>query len=445
MAIIWLFISVVLIIIGTTKYDIHPILALLLAALIFGLGTGMDPISLVDTINVGFGETIGSIGIVIIAGLLIGAFLEHSGGAMALSELILRIIGKKRIHSTMAMMGYVVAIPVFADSGFIILSSLNKTLSSKAGVSIAGTAVSLSLGLMATHTMVPPTPGPIAAAGIIGADLGLVIIYGLIASIISVSLCVLFARYMGDKIQISSKQVQEKAPQNISSDPSNLPAAWHSALPIVIPIVLIILKSVRDLPSSPLGESVVTQIIGFIGLPVPALIIGMLISFTLPKKFSSKFLSPNGWVGKAMASGAVIILITGVGGAFGMVLQQSDLSNLLESSLSSLSIGIWLPYLIAMGLKTAQGSSTVSIITTASIISPLLISMGLDTEIDMALSVVAIGAGAAGVSHANDSFFWVVTQLSELNVSQGYRTHSIGTFLLGFSSMIILTVLQFLI
>ena len=443
MAIIWLSISVVLIIVGTSKFDIHPILALLLAALLFGLGTGMDPVLLIDTINSGFGSTIGSIGLVIIAGLVIGAFLEHSGGAIALSESILKLIGKNRIHSAMGIMGYVVSIPVFADSGFIILSSLNKVLSRKAGISIAGTTVALSLGLMATHTMVPPTPGPIAAAGIIEADLGLVIVCGLVASIFALWVGIHFAKYIGAKLEIPlEEQFVHQSPSNDPKIPAT-PKAWHSILPIIIPIVLIILKSLRDLPSAPFADSIFSSIIGFIGLPVPALIVGMLISFSLPSKFDPKNLGPRGWVGKAMTSGAIIILITGAGGAFGKVLQQSDLSTLLESSLSSLSLGIWLPYLIAMGLKTAQGSSTVSIVTTASIISPLLASMGLQSDIDLALTVVAIGAGAAGVSHANDSFFWVVTQLSGLDVGQGYRTHSIGTLLLGFSAMIVLSIIHY--
>ncbi len=417
-------------------------MSLLAAAFLFGLLSGMPLEKIIETINAGFGGTIGSIGIVILAGIIIGAFLENSGGAQTLASIILNIVGEKRIHTAMGFIGYIVSIPVFADSGFVILSSLNRALTKKAKLSLAGTAIALSLGLTATHTMVPPTPGPIAAAGIIGADLGLVILIGLVTSLFGLSMSILFAKNAGKRIYIDphdERDVEEK-PSKSSYQPSGL----KSFMPILIPIILIVLSSVAAFPTNPFGDGQTKIILRFIGNPVTALFIGVIISFFLPEKFEKEMLSTSGWVGKALESAAIIILITGAGGAFGRVLQNSDIATLIGENITGTGIGIWMPFLIAAAIKTAQGSSTVAIITTASIVSPLLPALGLDSDISKAIAVIAIGAGSTVVSHANDSFFWVVTQMSGMNIKQGYRTHSLGTLILGLSSMVFLTIISLL-
>ena len=431
---------ILFIVITSTKLKVHPFLSLLAAAFLFGLLSGMPLEKIIETINAGFGGTIGSIGIVILAGIIIGAFLENSGGAQTLANIILKIVGEKRIHTAMGFIGYIVSIPVFADSGFVILSSLNRALTKKAKLSLAGTAIALSLGLTATHTMVPPTPGPIAAAGIIGADLGLVILIGLITSLFGLSICILFAKNAGKGIYIDPHD--EKAIEEKPAESTYHPSGLKSFLPILIPIILIILSSVAAFPTNPFGDGQAKLILRFIGNPVTALFIGVIISFSLPEKFEKEMLSTTGWVGKALESAAIIILITGAGGAFGRVLQNSDIATLIGANITGSGLGIWMPFLIAAAIKTAQGSSTVAIITTASIVSPLLPALGLDSDISKAIAVIAIGAGSTVVSHANDSFFWVVTQMSGMNINQGYRTHTLGTLILGLSSMIFLTILS---
>lgn len=431
---------IIFIVVTSTRFKVHPFLSLLAAAFLFGLFTGMPLNKILESVNTGFGGTIGNIGIIIVAGIIIGTFLENSGGAQTLAGFVLKIVGKKRIHTAMGVIGYIVSIPVFADSGFVILSSLNRALTKKAKISIAGTAIALSLGLTASHTMVPPTPGPIAAAGIIGADLGMVILIGMCTSIFGLIISIMFSKDTGKKVYIDPNSENDSVETEVSIQYQ--PSVLKSFLPILIPIILIVFSSVAEIPTHPFGDGQFRSVLGFIGNPVIALFIGVLISFLLPEKLNREMLGTSGWVGNALKSAAIIILITGAGGAFGKVLQNSQMATLLGDNLQNTGFGLWLPFLIAAAIKTAQGSSTVAIITAASIVSPLLGALGLDTEISKAMVVIAIGSGAAVVSHANDSFFWVVTQMSGMNIKQGYRTHSLGTIILGFSSMIFLTVLN---
>lgn len=433
-------ISIVFIVVASTRFKIHPFLSLILGALLFGLCTGMSPQSILDAITAGFGGTIGSIGIIIVAGIIIGAFLENSGGAQALADFVLKLVGKKKVHTAMGFMGWVVSIPVFADSGFIILSSLNRALTKKAKLSLAGTAVALSLGLIATHTMVPPTPGPVAAAGILEADLGLVILLGVIVSLFGLVVAIFYSKWAGKKVYIDPSLNEPTEPQ--TTEPDYKPGVLLSFLPIIIPIVLIVLRSVAEFPTNPLGQGQLKSIVSFIGNPIIALFIGIFIALFLPKKFDKEMLSTTGWVGEALKSAATIILITGAGGAFGKVLQSSDIATILGENLMATSLGIWFPFIVSMVIKTAQGSSTVAMITAASIVAPLMGSLGFDAELSRAFVVIAIAAGAAVFSHANDSFFWVVTQMSGMNINQGYRTHSLGSAILGVASMIFLYILS---
>jgi GntP family gluconate:H+ symporter len=443
-AILLLLLSVLLIILLTAKLNVHPFLALLGAALFFGLFSEMTLDTIVQSVNDGFGITLGKIGIVIVLGVIIGAFLEHSGGAFKLAEIILGIIGKKRVHAAMGIVGFIVSIPVFADSGFIILNPLNKSLSKRAKLSIVGTATALILGLMITHVLVPPTPGPIAAAGIIGADVGLVMLVGLVIGAISLVLAIFYCQKMGAKYYIDPNP--DVAENEIQEKIREAPSAIKSFLPILVPILLIVGKSLIEFNLAEGQESAGwVKGITFIGEPVIALIIGMLISFLLPRKFDKKLLSTTGWVGQAMSDASNIILITGAGGIFGTILQNSGIATTLADSLSTANLGIWLPFLLCAAIKTAQGSSTVALITTASIIAPLLGTLGFITDIDKALVVAAIGAGAMVVSHANDSGFWILTQFSGIDVKTGYKVYTLGTFVVGTFAALLVFAATFLL
>ena len=435
MELLYLGIAVLGIIWMTARLKWHPFLALLLISIAYGLVSGMPMDELIKAINEGFGATLGKIGLIIVIGVIIGAFLEHSGGARTLAKQVLRWIGGKRIPLAMGVLGYVVSIPVFCDSGFMLLDPLGKSLSRGAKVSLAGAAVALGLGLLVSHTLVPPTPGPIAAAGILEADLGLVILFGLPVSLVALGVSVFFASRYASRTYLDPGALQQE--KDLPTQ-SREPAFAKAVLPIVVPIVLIVLKSTFG---NMAADSAFGRILEFLGEPVIALLIGMFLSFTLPAKWDAGALSATGWVGKAIRDSASILLITGAGGIFGTILQRSGIAETLGNTLVDYEVGILLPFLLAAALKTAQGSSTVALITAASILLPMLPVLGLDTEIDKALAVVALGAGSSVVSHANDSFFWVVTQMSGMDVRTGYRLFSFGTFLLGTSAA--LTVLLF--
>ena len=414
MLIVLLIAAIAFIVISTTKFKLHPFLALVIAAIGYGLCAGIPLDKIISAVNNGFGSTVSSIGIVIVVGCIIGTFLEESGGAYVMARSVLKIVGEKRVPLAMLILGYFISIPVYADSGFVILTPLNRALSKKAKITLASSACALGLGLTITHCLVPPTPGPIAAAGIMEADLGLVILTGLAASILPLLVAWLFVTKWASRTYIDPAPNETDA--DIEKKVAEAPSAARSFLPIIVPLVLIVLKSIASFPSAPFGDGTFAKIIGFIGEPVTALLIGMALAFTLPKKFDREMLSSTGWVGKALTSAAIIIMITAAGGSFGMILRESGIADVLGDSLSTLNLGIWLPFMIAAALKTAQGSSTVAIITTASIIAPLMGVMGFVAPLEKAILVTALCSGAMVVAHVNDSFFWVVTQMSGIRL-----------------------------
>jgi gluconate:H+ symporter, GntP family len=441
---ILLALAVLFIIVSTATFKLHPFLAILVAAFGYGILSGaMSLDDIVRSVNEGFGGTIGYIGIVVLAGVVIGTFLEKSGGAYRLAERTLTAVGRKNVPLAMGIIGYIVSIPVFCDSAFVILSPLGRALSRRAKGSLAASAIALSLGLYATHTMVPPTPGPVAAAGLLGADLGLVIVWGAAVSVIALAAGWLFAITCAGKVQIKSESQSDDLQVGAEQLAREAPSVAKSVLPILLPIVLIVASSICEFPSRPFGDGRAAALIGFIGQPVVALLVGVFFAMLLPKKLNTEMLSASGWVGQAVVSAATIIIITGCGGAFGKVLQNSGIDSVVKRYLGqSAGLSIWLPFVVAAALKTAQGSSTVAIITTAGIIAPLLGTLGLQAPTARALVVVAIGAGSMVVSHANDSYFWVVTGLSGMTVKQGYKLQTLGTLVEGAAAAVALYVIS---
>lgn len=435
-----IFIALTAIIIAIIKYDIHPFLALLIGAIGYGLITGMGFDLILQSITDGFGGVVGKIGLVILLGVIIGTFLEKTGGAMVIAQKVLSYIGEKSVVLAMMVTGWILSIPVFGDSAFIMLNPISKSLSLKGKVPYIATTIALTLGVSASHSLVPPTPGPIAAAGILGADLGLVILFGAIISALALIPCFYFAKYGTGKIHLIAKFAEAD-----KATVKKYPSLGKSSLPIIVPLLLIVLASIASYPTQPFGGNGFSAVIKFIGNPVIALLLGAFMSFMLPEKFDRKLLSSTGWIGDALVIAAPIILITGAGGVFGKMLQNSGIAEIVSSSLSTTNLGLFLPFIMALALKTAQGSSTVAMITTASVVAPLLATLGLDTEILRVCAVLAIGAGAIAISHANDSFFWVMTQMSGMNIKQGNQSHSLGTLILACTAILLIYVLTFFV
>lgn len=423
--------AVALIIVSTAKFRLHPFLALIFAAVFSGLAVGMPLTDLVSAINSGFGGIMAYIGLVIVLGTIIGTILEKSGAALKMAEVVIRRVGEKRPQLAMSLIGAIVSVPVFCDSGYVILSSLKKALARRAKVTLASMTVALATGLYATHTLVPPTPGPIAAAGQLGATdfLGTIILVGIVVSIPTIFVGYLWATRVANRIVIEGED------ENISYEEvlekfGKLPAAWKAFAPIVVPILLIGAGSVVKFGDyTGLGSATLL----FLGSPTIALLAGLLFCVFLLPHFREETI--NGWVGEGIKHAAPILLITGAGGAFGRVLSETPISELIkgiaEGDLPGGAFVLVVPFLIAAGLKSAQGSSTAALVVTSALLAPLLPAMGFEEPLQLALLVMAIGAGAMTVSHANDSYFWVVTQFSGLDVKDAYKAQTMATLVQG--------------
>jgi gluconate:H+ symporter, GntP family len=433
-----IFVAIVGMVLLISKFKWHPFIVLLLAAYFVGGLGGLPVDKLISTITAGFGGILGSIGIVIIAGTIIGTILEKTGAALTMANTILKLVGKKRAPLTMSITGYIVSIPVFCDSGFVILSPINRALAQKSGISLAVMATALSSGLYATHCLVPPTPGPIIMAGTLNADLGLVILVGLLVSIPVMLVGLLYALKISSKFMIPA--TTEVSLDELVDKYGHLPKAFRSFAPILLPIVLIALKSVADFPSAPFGEGMIKNFFDFIGNPVTALILGVGMAVTLIPKTESKGTAFS-WISSGITSSAGILAITGAGGAFGQVLRTLPIADALSNSLMQMNAGLLIPFIIAALLKTAMGASTVAMIVTSAMIAPLMGDMGMTSEIAKVLTVLAIGAGSMTASHANDSYFWVVSQFSDMDTSTAYKTQTGVTFVQGIVSIIIIMVL----
>ncbi len=428
----------VFIIVAIIKFNIHPFLALFVGAILYGLLAGMPAELIVKSISEGFGGVLGSIGLLILLGVIIGTFLEKTGGAFVIAQKILAWIGEKSVMVAMMVTGYILSIPVFGDSTFIMLNPINKSLSFKGKLPFAATTIALTLGVTASHSLVPPTPGPIAAAGILEADLGMVIFWGVIVSSLALVPCFFYAKYFTSRIKL----VPQFAEEEKTTVTKKYPSVGKCFLPIIVPLLLIVLASIANYPTRPFGENAFTSIISFVGSPVIALLLGAFLSFSLPAKFDMSLLSSTGWFGDALLIAAPVIFITGAGGVFGKMLQNSGLADLVSGNIGGGSWSLLLPFLMALALKSAQGSSTVALVTTASIIAPLLPTLGLDSETSKVFTVLAIGAGATAISHANDSFFWAMTQLTGMNVKQGYQSHSVGTLILASTAITLIFIIS---
>ncbi|MEG1874102.1 MAG: GntP family permease [Angelakisella sp.] len=443
--------AIVLMIYAISKLNIHPFLAIMAISVIFALIAGIPLMGIpktdsapaqqgiADVIGAGFSGTFSSIGIVIIFGALVGILLEKTGAALKMADCVVKLVGKKNPELAMLIMGWIVSIPVFCDSGFVILNPIRKAMVKRTGASSVATTVALSMGLYISHCFIPPTPGPIAAANTlyagIGAEANLLLVMGIgaLGSILPLIVAFFFAKYIGKKIKASDEADSGKDVQTyeeLVKSYGKLPNAWLAFSPIVIPIVLMAISSAFSMAGLKI------DILRFLGTPIIALAVGVLLGIVL---LASAGMMKDFYdiTNETLKTVGPILFVTAAGGVLGKVIATSSMVNYIKDNSTILAtVGIFFPFILAAILKTAQGSSTVAITTTAGIMAPLMGTMGLATPVLAALTVVAIGAGAMTVSHANDSYFWVVTNFGSMEVKDGYKTQTLGTLIIGLASMV---------
>lgn len=426
------------------RLKIQAFLALLITCIVVGIVAGMEPKAILNSIMSGMGGTLGFVATVVGLGALFGALLERSGGAQRLAESLLSIFGIERSPWAIMITGFLVAIPVFFDVAFIILVPVVYALQRKTGKSLLLYAIPLLAGLAITHTFIPPTPGPIAVAEILGADLGYVIIFGFIAGIPAAIIAgPIFAKRLSRKIKVV-------APNDLVTHmevPVNAPSARLILLIIAIPIFLIVCNTVLNSPlfTQGLFPDWLLYSADLFGHPFVALIVANIIAWYflgIQKGFSKSELLEIST--KSLLPAGVIILLTGAGGAFKQILIDTGSGKMIAESLSGdLFPPVVFGFIVAAIVRVLQGSATVAMITAAGITSPLL---GLsDTSApQLAILVIAIASGASIFSHVNDSGFWLVKQYLGLSEKETLRSWTVMTTivaLIGFGSSLLLWIL----
>lgn len=430
-----------------SKLKVHPFFSIMGISLVLAILAGIPLRQIPGVIGSGFSATFTSIGIVIVLGAFIGAVLEKTGAALKLADMVIRLVGEKHPDMAMELMGWVVSVPVFCDSGFVILYPVRKSLAKRTGASSVALTVCLSCGLYISHVFIPPTPGPIAAAQTLGVGENLLMVMGLgaVCSIFPLIAGYIFARHIGRKVtanDIQSDGTEALTYEELKSSFGKLPSAMGSLAPILVPILLMALSSVVSMAH---WEGLTADLCVFFGSPIIALSVGAVLAVILLYRMGQGKIFFK-LTDDTLKSIGPILFVTAAGSVLGKVIASSDLVNYITSHASVMqSMGIVFPFLLAAILKSAQGSSTVAITTTAGLVAPLLPALGLVTPVEVSLAVMAIGAGAMTVSHANDSYFWVVTRFGGLDVGDGYRTQTMMTFIIGLASMVEIFLLKLVI
>ena len=431
--------SIAVIVVLTSKYRVHPFFALILSCFVVGLGVGFPVTDVITSIKDGFGNIMKSLGLIIVLGTTLGILLEHTGSTNVMASFILKKTGEKYAALAMSITGFIVGLPIFCDSGYIVLSGLNNSLAKRTAISIVVMSISLATGLYSVHCLIPPHPGAAAAAGIIGVDIGKIILVGILVAIPAAVVGYVWANYAGKKIPVAATEKDISADETITSSPK--PSVFKAFLPVIVPIVLIALKSFLVIDKTGPNEWINNFL--SLGDPVIALSIGVLLALNCKRGWKRNSLSTL--LQEAAEKAGGILVIIGAGGAFGAVLAATKIGEHFSQSLSLGTLGILFPFLLTFILKTAQGSSTVAIITAASIVLPLLPALGLATEQGKLLCVLSMGAGSMMISHANDAYFWVIAKFSGLEMKTMLKVYSVATVFMGLTTLLMVYILSYLL
>lgn len=416
----------------TARLRVHPFFALLIASFIVGLSVQFPVSGIVNTMKDGFGNIMRSLGFIIVLGTALGVILERNGSTAVMANYILKMIGRKYPALAMSLTGFVVGLPIFCDSGFIVLSGLNSTLAKRTGIPVIIMAVSMATGLYSVHCLIPPHPGAAAAAGIIGVSYGKLILVGIIIAIPAMIIGYAYAVYAGKKIAaIHHEEKNEKE----TTEGIILPSVVNAFLPVIVPILLIAARSMLANEQQDVWQNFL-----FLGDPVIALSVGVVLALLANKPWNGK--KVNSWLQESAEKAGGILVIIGAGGAFGAVLAATKIGEHFSAVLPLAGMGILFPFLLTSVLKTAQGSSTVAIITAASIVQPLLPVLGFVDADSKLLCVLAMGAGSMMVSHANDAYFWVIAKFERLEMAAMFKVYSVATVLMGLTSLLMIYLLS---
>lgn len=433
-----LILSIVAIIILSARYKFNTFFVLLIVAATVGFAAGFDGEKIINLLKTGFGTTLEKIGLLIIFGTTLGVLLEKSNATLSLANFILSKTGNNKVPLAVTLMGFLIGLPIFCDSGFIVLIGLVMSLVGRLPKLHVALVVCLASALYSVHCLVPPHPGITAAAGILKVDIGRAMLLGTVLAVPPVIVAFFWAKYINQKlghIYTQSFDIQY-------IEPKNLPRPIASFLPIFIPISLISLKSIVLLNPQFLPPSVFS-IVKFIGDPMIALLVSIFLTIPLFKNIERENIS--GLFDKALDKSGAILAVTAAGGAFGEVIKALDLGKVFGEVLAASGLGLAIPFALATVFKTAQGSSTVAVISTAGIVAPLLASIGLDTEGGHLLALSAAGAGSMLFSHTNDSYFWVISKFSALDTATTLRAHSTVSALMAITAFLSVWIASFFV
>lgn len=418
--------AIVLLLVLVLKFKIQAFIALLITSMFVGVATGMPLNDVIASIQKGMGSTLGFVATVVGLGAIFGQILESSGGAEALAQTMIKKFGKEKANWALVITGFFVAIPVFFDVGFIILVPIVYALAKDTKKSVLFYGIPLLAGLAVTHTFIPPTPGPVAVAEIVGADLGWVILFGFIIGIPTAIIAgPIFGKYIAKKINIAPPEFVNEADNKSRVNDNNLPSFGLIVSIIGVPLVLILLNTLTDVlvKKEVINEGFTVELLKFLGHPFVALTIATLLALYLlgvKRGFSKNELLNLS--SKALAPAGLIILVTGAGGVFKQMLIDSGVGNMMAESIAKSSLPpIVLAYILAVVVRITQGSATVSMITAAGIMAPVLTVFNLGAP-DRALIVLSIASGATILSHVNDSGFWLVGKYFGMNEAQTLKS-----------------------
>lgn len=420
------------IILLSSRHGFNAFFVLLLVAMATGLLGGLDGVAVLEALRAGFGGTLQKIGLLILLGAALGALLDRSGATLSLARYMLGKTGPANAPLAAVLIGFTVGMPIFCDSAFVVLSGLALMLSYQTQGAHLRLIVGLAAALLAVHCLAPPHPGISAAAGALGVDLGLAMLAGAVLAIPAIAAAWFWVLWKS--LSPEWQALTPELPDDIASaGPGRLPAPLASFLPILAPITLIALKSLSVFLPPGFPENAMAAI-RFLGDPVAALLSGILLSLFLFEKWDKRLL--NTLLDSAVEKSGPILAVTAAGGAFGEVIKLLDPGAVYGGWLSDSGLGLWAPFLLAAILKTAQGSSTVAVITAAGIVVPLLPALGLDDDTGRLLALLATGSGSMLVSHANDSYFWVVSRFGQVPPTAALQVYTTATFWMGITGFL---------